>query len=98
MKAYLIIDARISDRARFQDYARATAELVSAFGGSYLVQGGGVMQALEGTGFAGRAVVSEWPSREAALAFWNSPEYAAAKRLRAGICEASVTLVDGVRP
>jgi uncharacterized protein (DUF1330 family) len=96
MPCYLIIDAVVYDREKFRDYAIATGELVTQFGGRYLVQGGGAMQRLEGAGFLGKAVVSEWPTREAALAFWNSPEYAATKRLRDGICDASITLVEGV--
>lgn len=96
MTAYLIVDAVIHDRAAFGAYADATAKLVPQFGGRYLVLGGGAMEGLEGAGFAGRAVISEWPSREAALAFWHSPEYTAARKLREGICDASVTLVDGL--
>ena len=40
------------------------------------------------------ALVSEWPSRQAALDFWSSPEYAAAKTLREGTGHFQVLLVD----
>ena len=43
-------------------------------------------------------VVSEWPDRDAALAFWRSPDYAVLKALRAGTGEFEVRLVDGVEP
>ena len=39
-------------------------------------------------------VISEWPDEAAALAFWNSPEYAEAKRLREGLAEVSVLLIE----
>jgi uncharacterized protein (DUF1330 family) len=39
-------------------------------------------------------VVSEWPDKAAALRFWNSPEYAEAKALRAGLADVSVLLVE----
>lgn len=97
-KAYLIIDAVIRDPAKFREYAIANSKLVEKLGGRYLVVGGGEVVALEGANFAGRAVVSEWDNREAALAYWNSAEYAEVKKLRAGICDARVTLVDGVAP
>ena len=54
------------------------------------------MQCLEGKPFAGKAVISEWPSRDAALKFWHSAEYTKARKLRDGICIANVTLIDGV--
>jgi uncharacterized protein (DUF1330 family) len=38
--------------------------------------------------------VSEWPSREAALRFWNSAEYAEAKQLRDGTGSFQVLLID----
>jgi uncharacterized protein (DUF1330 family) len=96
MKAYLIVDALIRDREKFAAYAKANAALVAKLGGRYLVLGGGEVTALEGGHFKGRAVVSEWPSRAAALAYWNSAEYAEVRKLREGICEARVTLVDGL--
>jgi uncharacterized protein (DUF1330 family) len=40
-------------------------------------------------------VISEWPDRAAALAFWNSPEYAAIRVLRDGIADCNILLVEG---
>ena len=40
-------------------------------------------------------VISEWPDRAAAQAFWNSPEYAEAKKLRDGIAACQVLLIEG---
>ena len=40
-------------------------------------------------------VISKWPDRAAAHAFWNSPEYAEAKKLREGLAEVQVLLIDG---
>ena len=39
-------------------------------------------------------VISEWPDKAAALAFWNSPEYAEAKQLRAGVADCQVLLIE----
>lgn len=98
MPAYLIIDAVIHDRTKFGAYAQANAGLVARMGGRYLVLGGGDMQTLEGGGFDGKAVISEWPDRAAALAYWGSAEYAEVRKLREGICDARVLLVEGVAP
>ena len=52
-------------------------------------------QLLEGDfGDGASMVISEWPDRAAALAFWNSPEYAEAKTLRKGVAECQVLLIE----
>lgn len=95
MAAYLVVNARISDRERFAAYGKATAALVARMGGRYLALGG-ARETLEGTWPEGKTVISMWPTRDAALAFWHSAEYAEIRKLREGICEAHVILVDGV--
>ena len=94
MTAWLIITAHISDREAFMTgYAPAAAALVEKFGGRYVIRAPGAEQ-LEGSGSGGASVVvSQWPDKAAALAFWNSPEYAEAKRLREGKAAVSVLLV-----
>jgi uncharacterized protein (DUF1330 family) len=95
MPAYMIIVAQVSDRQAFlAGYAPAAARLVAAHGGRYLLRAPGATL-LEGTYGDGASVaISEWPDRESALRFWNSPDYAAAKKLRAGIADCQVLLVD----
>ena len=39
-------------------------------------------------------VISEWPDKAAALRFWNSDEYAEVKRLREGIADARVVVIE----
>ena len=74
-------------------YAPAAAALVEKFGGRYVIRAPGAEQ-LEGSGDTGASiVVSEWPDKPAALKFWNSPEYAEAKRLREGKADVSALLV-----
>lgn len=94
MPAYLIIRARVHDRAAFAaGYAPAAAALVERFGGVYLARAP-QPEVLEGEDAGGSVVVSQWPDRAAALAFWNSPEYAEAKRLRDGLADVQVLLVE----
>lgn len=93
--AYMIVTAVLSDREAFiNGYGRAAAALVERFGGRYVLRAPGV-ELLEGDfGAGGSMVISEWPDKAAALAFWNSPEYAEAKKLRLGISEAQVLIVE----
>ncbi|MEO0997404.1 MAG: DUF1330 domain-containing protein [Pseudomonadota bacterium] len=95
MPAFMIIAARIHDREAFvAGYGAEAAKLVHKYGGRYLVVAPGA-SLLEGTldGYTSVAV-SEWPTREAALDFWNSDEYADVKRLRDGLADVEVLLVD----
>ncbi|MBA4748036.1 MAG: DUF1330 domain-containing protein [Sphingopyxis sp.] len=99
MAAYMIVTASIADRDAFiTGYAAAAARLVAQFGGRYVLRAPGA-ELLEGRfgkgDFAGASmVISEWPDRAAALAFWNSPEYAAVKQLREAIAEVQVLLIE----
>ena len=94
MPAFLIIRAQVHDRAAFAaGYAPAAAALVARFGGSYLVRAPRP-EALEGDDAGGSVVVSQWPDRAAALAFWHSAEYAEVRRLRAGLADVQVLLVE----
>lgn len=93
----MIVLAEIDDLADFMGYATAAAELIPKFGGRYLVRGARTAVTLEGDWpEARKVVVSEWPSIEMAHRFWNSPEYAQIRQLRAGKARVSVRLVDGV--
>jgi len=96
MSAYLIIEAHLTDPQRFAAYARATPAVVARHGGHYLVMGG-EQQSLEGEHAATRTVISCWPDRAAALAFWHSADYAAIKQLRAGTGSFRVLLADGMQ-
>lgn len=95
MAAYMIVLAKVHDRERFlNDYATRAAQLIEAFGGRYLLRLPGA-QVLEGMLEPGQSVViSEWPDLAAAEKFWSSAEYAEVKRLREGICDAQVLLVE----
>ena len=94
MTAWMIVSAKIGDREKFiSGYGIAAAKLVDQFGGRYIIRAPGA-EMLEGEGWDGASVVvSEWPDRATALAFWNSPEYAEAKKLREGLADCSVLLV-----
>lgn len=92
MTAYLVITARIHDRAAFlSGYAPAAAALVDRMGGHYVARG--PAEALEGADPGLSVVLSRWPDREAALAFWHSPDYARIRTLRNGIADCTVLLV-----
>ena len=96
MPAYMIVTAAIRDREKFiSGYGAAAAALIGKFGGEYLLRGPGA-ECLEGDfGDGASMVISKWPDREAAKAFWDSPEYAEAKKLREGLADVQVLLIEG---
>lgn len=95
MAAYMIIYARIHDREKFiNGYAPAASKLVAEHGGTYVMRAPAA-ELLEGSVESGGSVViSEWPDKESALGFWNSPEYQEAKQLRNGVADVEVFLVE----
>ena len=93
MGAFMIIQADITDPEQFKEYAMRTPAVVAAHGGRYRVMRGD-MEQLEGPDDARKVVVSEWPSMDAARAFWNSDEYAELKKLREGAADVSVYLCE----
>ena len=77
-----------------EDPGQAAAELVNRMGGRYLLMGPGA-ELLEGDfGNGASMVISEWPDKAAAKAFWDSEEYAEIKKLREGIADCQVLLIE----
>lgn len=95
MTTFMIVQARVTDAEKFRAYTAVVPALVAHFGGRYRVLGGATT-VLEGQWPEVKTVVSEWPSRAAAQAFWNSDDYRRAALLRAGAGDFTIVLVDGI--
>lgn len=93
-KAYLVVDAKSTDPERMIEYRRLSSIAVEKFGGRFLVRGG-AYELLEGQWQPQRLVVIEFDSREKAKAFYDSPEYVAARQARAGVSSFDMVLVEG---
>ena len=99
IRCYMIVTAAIADRDAFiKGYGQAAAKLVTKFGGRYVMRGPGATllehPEIGAYGDGASMVISEWPDQEAAMRFWNSPDYAEAKALRDGIADVQVLLID----
>lgn len=94
MAAYILIDARSSDPERMTEYRCLSTEAVAKAGGRFIVRGG-AFEVLEGDWHPQRVVVIEFDSKERAKAFYDSPEYVAARQARAGISSFDMVLVEG---
>lgn len=95
MPAYMVIVARIRDRARFlEEYAKPAADLAARMGGRYIVRAPGAHALEGGYGDGASVVVSEWPDKAAIERFWNSSEYVALKAARQSLADVDVLVVE----
>ncbi len=92
-KGYWIGRIDVHDLEEYARYVAANATPFKKFGARFLVRGGQFV-APEGNARE-RNVVIEFPSYEAALACYESPEYQTAKGLRDPICEADLVIIKG---
>ncbi len=95
MTAYVIYQGIVLDEERYEQYKRQVAPNIVAAGGRYVVRGGDAA-ALEGELPAGRTVVLAFPTRQAALDWYHSEQYAEIRKLRDGAAEATLYVVDGI--
>jgi len=95
MPAYILVDCEVTDPVRYETYKGLAPGAIARFGGRYLVRGGETVK-LEGDWMPNRVVVLEFPTLEAARAFYDSPEYRAARAARAGAANMNMIAVTGV--
>ena len=93
-KGYWIAHVAVSNPDQYKFYAEAAPVAFKKYGATILARGGKSQQ-MEGPGRP-RNVVIEFPSLQAAIDCYNSPEYQAAKAKRKGAGEADIVLVEGV--
>jgi len=92
-KGYWIGHVDVTDPEGYKAYVAANAEPLKKYGGRFLVRGG-QFEAKEGR-HRSRNVVIEFPSYEAALACYHSPEYQHAVSLRKPHAEADIIVIEG---
>ena len=93
-KAYIVGQVTVHNPEGYAKYAQHVPSTLALHGGKYLVRGGNSTQ-LEGAEQGNRKVVIEFPSREAAVAWYNSPEYQAILPHRKANSEGHIGLMDG---
>ena len=93
-KAYLIAQVTVTDPDAYARYAAGTHAAAAKYGARPLARGGR-MEVLEGNGRP-RVVVLEFDSLDLARAYYNSPEYQAARQHRLGAAEFDAVIVEGV--
>jgi uncharacterized protein (DUF1330 family) len=75
MAAYLIVEHKITDAAKFEEYRSKVGPMIAKYGGRYLSKGGS-HKVLETTHWQpDRVALIEFPDMKALEAWYNSPEY-----------------------
>ena len=97
MPAYVVANIDVHDKERYEEYKTMSAKSLKPFGGRFIVRAAPT-QTLEGTWSPKRFVIIEFPSLELAHRWWNSDEYAPAKKLRQETSHADLIVVDGFAP
>ena len=93
-KGYIIAQVDVTNPQQYAEYTKLTPGLIEKAGGRFVARGGRTAT-LEGPAAKGRIVIIEFPSFERAQEFYNSPDYVAARKLRADAATAQFVLVEG---
>lgn len=95
MSAFVIANVTVTDPVRYQDYRKLVPASIEKFGGRFIARGGQV-EVLEGDWHPSRLVIVEFPSVDAARAWWHSPDYAEARAIRQATSEGTLLILEGV--
>ncbi len=93
-KGYLLFRSEFPDQEVIRPYGRAVVGVAAKFGGRFIVLADDP-EPVEGGPDTRRVVILEFPSLDAARAFWNSPEYAEVKKLREGVGVVDAVMFEG---
>jgi uncharacterized protein (DUF1330 family) len=92
-KGYWIVQVDLKDPEKYKGYMAATVEPFRKYGARYLVRAGR-FENPDGTSRARHAVI-EFPSYEAAVACWKSPEYQEARKVRLPVSTMDIVVIEG---
>ena len=85
----------MTDADQYGEYIKVTPGIIAKFGGRFIVRGGNTVT-LEGPEEKWRIVVIEFPDLQKAQDFYNSADYADAKKIREGAALAQFVAIEGV--
>lgn len=96
MPAYVVAKMKVHDPEKLREYAKLAPHYVARHGGRYLTRGGD-LTCLEETSCTSRVVISVWPDKAAAEAFFSDPDYLEVAELRKAASTMELLIVqDGV--
>jgi uncharacterized protein (DUF1330 family) len=95
MPAYAVSEVEALDAGRFERYRTLAQASIAKYGGRYIVRGGAA-EVVEGAPPAKSIVIVEFPTMARLRAWYGSPEYAEALKVRAGALNRRLLFVEGI--
>ncbi len=95
MSVYAVVNIRVTDPVRYEEYRSKVPATIASYGGRYLARGGAV-EVLEGDWDPERLVILEFESMGRLREWYDSPEYAPLKRLRDEAAATQFVVVEGL--
>ena len=93
---YVWVEVTVPDMSKLAEYMQKVPGTIEKYGGKYLIRAGDV-DVLEGNiGAHPLKVLIEFSDKEAALAWYHSPEYHAIHAIRTENSQGNIMLVAGV--
>lgn len=92
-KGYWIVRVDVTDLEQFKAYATANAGALTKYGARFIVRAG-TFEIPEGVTRARNTIV-EFPSYQAALDCYHSPEYQAAMQMRLAAATMDLVIIEG---
>jgi uncharacterized protein (DUF1330 family) len=93
--AYVLANVNVTNPQQYEEYKRLSTIAMKTHGAEVCVRGGAT-EVLEGDWTPGRMVLLKFPSMDKARAFYDSPEYQAAKKAREGAAVMRMVMIEGV--
>lgn len=94
-KGYWMVHVEVENAEAFNAYVAEVADVFKKYDAHFLARGG-QFEAVEGT-VRSRNIILEFPSYQAAIKCWHSPEYQVAKALRENAGRVDITIVEGYK-
>ena len=95
MKYYTVAELDITDQSWVQEYVKNVTKIVELSGGRYLTRTSNI-ERVEGERKTPQVfLIIEWPSKDAAQAFYDSDEYRPHRQSRVEGAKSEIVLVAG---
>ena len=95
MSAFLIVDTKIENPDKYEEYKKLAKPIAENFGGIYRARGGELDVRETDLWTPTRVVIVEFPDMDSARAFVDSPEYAPVKPMRRDNASCTLFIVEG---